>query len=291
MPTPIMPRLASAEPGTDGAPALAFRDVGFGYGATPTLDGIDLALDRGSITALCGPNGSGKSTLLRLASGLLAPARGAVELAGTPLSRYDRRALGRHLALLPQAPSVPEGLTVAEVVALARFPHQGLLGRADDADRRAVADALDQTGVAAMADRPLDALSGGERQRAWIAATLAQGAELLLLDEPTTFLDPQFQVEILRLVHGLARERGLTVVWVLHDLNEAAAWSERLVLLADGRVAADGDPDAVLTAATVQRVFGLDAHILTHPESGRPLCVPRHGRLAEPVASRADGVG
>ena len=270
------PVTTAAEP-----PALAFRGLGYRYGRTPVLQDVDLALTRGSITALCGPNGSGKSTLLRLAAGLTAPTSGSVALAGTPLAQYGRRALGRRLALLPQAPVVPDGLTVREVVALARFPHQGLLGRATNQDRQAVADALERTGVADMAARPLHALSGGERQRVWIAATLAQGSDILLLDEPTTFLDPQYRTEILRLVHDLARSLGLTVVWVLHELNEAAAWSERVVLLADGRVAGDGPPDRVLTAETVHRVFGLDALILPHPESGRPLCVPRHARVSE----------
>lgn len=283
-----MARVTTAAPAPETAPALAFRRVAFGYRDTPILNGIDLGLAPGTITALCGPNGSGKSTLLRLGAGQTAPTEGQVELAGVPLARFGRRALGRRLALLPQAPVVPEGLSVAEVVSLARFPHQGLLGRARAEDQRAVADALEQTGVAAMADRPLGALSGGERQRVWIAATLAQGSDLLLLDEPTTFLDPQYQVEVLRLVHDLARERHLTVVWVLHDLNEAAAWSDRLVLLANGGVAADGAPAEILSAETVRAVFDLDALILSHPETGRPLYVPRRDARASPSA--ADGV-
>lgn len=267
--------MAAAWQDSRGSAALVVDGLSVAYGDTPVLEGLDLCLDGGRITALCGANGCGKSTLLKACLGLLRPQAGTIRIGARALASLSPRALAREVALLPQHPVVPEGLTVAEVVALGRHPHRGWLGRATAADRRAVAAAMAAAQVEAFAGRAIETLSGGERQRVWLALTLAQESRILLLDEPTTFLDPQHQVAMLSLVRDIARARGLTVVWVLHDLNHAAGWSDRIVLLRDGAVASAGTPQAVLTEANVRHAFGLETLILAHPETGHPLCVPR----------------
>lgn len=256
-------------------PALEARGVATRYGRKAVLDGLNLALPSRRVTALCGPNGCGKSTLLRVLCGLQPLVAGEVQLNGTALSGLERRAVARRVAFLPQQPVVPEGLTVREVVNLGRFPHRSRLGGLGPEDRRAVDQALAQAQVLPFAERRIEDLSGGERQRVWLALTLAQGARILLLDEPTTFLDPQHQIGMLGRIRALAEELGLTVVWVLHDLNQAAAYSDQLVLMRDGSLIAQGPPEQVLTEALIRQVFELDALILSHPETGKPLCVPR----------------
>lgn len=182
--------------------------------------------------------------------------------------------MARRLAILPQGPVAPEGLTVRELVEQGRFPHVGALRMLRTQDHAAISAALERTGMRAFAQRPLDALSGGERQRAWIALALAQETPILLLDEPTTFLDIDHQLEVLELVRQLNQERGMTVVMVLHDLNQAARYSDRMVVLQRGRIVADGLPVAVLTPALLERVFGVRANIVTDPASGTPVCLP-----------------
>lgn len=259
----------------NAVPALQARGVATHYGRKAVLEGLDLALPSRTVTALCGPNGCGKSTLLRVLCGLQPLVAGEVQLDGAPLSGFDRRAVARRVAFLPQQPVVPEGLTVREVVSLGRFPHRSRLGGLGSGDRRAVDRALEYAEVVAFAGRRIEALSGGERQRVWLALTLAQEASILLLDEPTTFLDPQHQIGTLGRIRTLAEELELTVVWVLHDLNHAAAYSDRLVLMRDGSVIAQGTPERVLTETLIRRVFGLDTLILSHPQTGKPLCVPQ----------------
>lgn len=256
-------------------PVLEACGVATRYGRKAVLDGLNLALAPRRVTALCGPNGCGKSTLLRVLCGLQPLVAGEVQLNGTALSGLERRAVARQVAFLPQQPVVPEGLTVREVVNLGRFPHRSRLGGLGPEDRRAVDQALAHAQVLPFAGRRIEDLSGGERQRVWLALTLAQGAHILLLDEPTTFLDPQHQIGMLGRIRALAEELGLTVVWVLHDLNQAAAYSDQLVLMRDGSLIAQGPPEQVLTEALIRRVFELDALILSHPETGKPLCVPR----------------
>lgn len=219
---------SAANGGSRAAPALQARGVVTRYGRKAVLEGLDLALPPRTITALCGPNGCGKSTLLRVLCGLQPLVAGEVHLNGVSLNGLDRRAVAREVAFLPQQPVVPEGLTVREVVSLGRFPHRSRLGGLSVGDRCAVDRALEYAGVASFAERRIEALSGGERQRVWLALTLAQEARLLLLDEPITFLDPQHQIGMLGCIRTLAAELELTVVWVLHDLNHAAAYSDRL---------------------------------------------------------------
>jgi iron complex transport system ATP-binding protein len=207
-------------------------------------------------------------------SRLLAPRTGRVILDGKDVHRMPAKQLARTLGLLPQSPIAPEGITVADLVGRGRHPHQGILSRWSRADDIAVADALEATETAALAERSVDELSGGQRQRVWIAMALAQQTDLLLLDEPTTFLDVSHQIEVLDLLTDLNSTRGTTIVMVLHDLNLAARYSDHLVALSDGRVHAQGSPAEVLTEEVVRTVFGLDSRVILDPTSGRPLMLP-----------------
>ncbi|MFT3689354.1 ABC transporter ATP-binding protein [Paenirhodobacter sp.] len=253
---------------------LTAERVSIGYGRRPVVEGLSLAIPRGRFTALLGPNGSGKSTLLRGLAGLHRLERGAVLLDGQPLARLPAKAVARRIGFLAQGATAPEGMTVGDLVRQGRYPHRSLLGGWTAADSAAVAEALTLTGTADLRDRRLDTLSGGQRQRAWIAMTLAQQGGILLLDEPTTWLDLAHQVELLELLRHLIETRGATVVAVLHELNQAARYADHLVLLKAGRIHAEGPPAAVLTADNMQAVFGLAVTILTDPETGGPMCVP-----------------
>ena len=248
-----------------------------------------LAVPPGRITAIVGPNACGKSTLLRSMSRLLSPRSGSVLLDGTAVHRMPARELARTLGLLPQSPVAPEGITVADVVGRGRHPHQRLFSRWSHADDVAVAEALEATDTVELAERAVDELSGGQRQRAWIAMALAQQTDVLLLDEPTTFLDVSHQIEVLDLLTDLNRTRGTTIVMVLHDLNLAARYADHLIALVDGRVHAAGPPVAVLTEDTVRVVFGLESRVVDDPVSGRPLMLPigRH-HTGAPVVSDGD---
>lgn len=254
-----------------------------GYGEATVLDGLDLAVAPGQVTAIVGANACGKSTLLRAMSRLLRPRGGRVLLDGKDIHRTAPRALARKLGLLPQSPIAPEGITVLDLVGRGRNPHLGLLSGWSRRDEEAVTAALQATQTLELAERPVDELSGGQRQRVWIAMALAQETELLLLDEPTTFLDIRHQVEVLDLLLDLNRARGTTIVMVLHDLNLASRYCDTLIAMAGGRLHAIGPPDAVLTASMVHQVFGIDSSIVTDPLSGRPMMLPigRH-RMARP---------
>ncbi|MFP8887972.1 ABC transporter ATP-binding protein [Streptomyces mangrovi] len=263
-------------PAGPGAPAsrLSARGLTLAYESRTVVDGLDLDVPDGRVTVVVGPNACGKSTLLRALGRLLRPRRGAVLLDGRELDRLPTRAVARSLGLLPQAPVAPEAITVGDLVARGRQPHQRWWQQWSEADERAVTDAMDSTGVTGLADRAVDELSGGQRQRVWIAMALAQETELLLLDEPTTYLDIAHQVEVLDLVRRLNRERGRTVVMVLHDLNQAARYADHLVAMREGRIVAQGPPDRAVTADLVREVFGLEAVVVPDPVTGGPLVVP-----------------
>jgi len=266
--------------------SLAIENLTLGYGDRTVIEGLDLVVPAGRVTAIVGANACGKSTLLRSMSRLLAPRAGHVLLDGKDVHRMPAKQLARTLGLLPQSPIAPEGITVSDLVGRGRHPHQGILSRWSAADDVAVADALDATETAALADRSVDELSGGQRQRVWIAMALAQQTDLLLLDEPTTFLDVSHQIEVLDLLTDLNRSRGTTIVMVLHDLNLAARYSDHLIALASGRIHASGHPADVLTVSTVREVFGLDSRVIVDPTSGKPLMLPigrHHMHDAAPV--------
>ncbi|MFP8964633.1 ABC transporter ATP-binding protein [Streptomyces nanhaiensis] len=268
------------------APAsrLSARDLTLAYESRTVVDGLDLDVPDDRVTVVVGPNACGKSTLLRALGRLLRPRRGAVLLDGRELDRVPTRAVARSLGLLPQAPVAPEAITVADLVARGRQPHQRWWQQWSEADERAVTDAMDGTGVTELADRSVDELSGGQRQRVWIAMALAQETELLLLDEPTTYLDIAHQVEVLDLVRRLNRERGRTVVMVLHDLNQAARYADHLVAMRGGRIVAQGPPARTVDAALVREVFGLEAVVVPDPVTGGPLVVPGAPASAAPGA-------
>ena len=253
---------------------LLVEDLTLGYGDRTVIEHLDLQVPPGKVTAIVGANACGKSTLLRSMSRLLAPHSGHVILDGKEVHKMPAKQLARTLGLLPQSPIAPEGITVADLVGRGRNPHQGMFSRWSHADDVAVAAALDATETAGLADRPVDELSGGQRQRVWIAMALAQQTDLLLLDEPTTFLDVSHQVEVLDLLTDLNRSRGTTIVMVLHDLNLAARYADHLIALADGRLHSAGEPADVLTEDTVRAVFGLDSLVIVDPTSGKPLMLP-----------------
>jgi iron complex transport system ATP-binding protein len=269
---------------------LAAESVRLGYGADPIVDEVSLEIPDGLTTVIVGANGCGKSTLLRGMARLLRPISGQVVLDGKAVHKQPTRAVARTLGLMPQSPIAPEGITVVDLVGRGRQPHRGALQRWSPADDAAVAEALELTNTLDLADRIVDELSGGQRQRVWVAMALAQQTDLLLLDEPTTFLDVAHQIDLLDLLHGLRETRGTTVVMVLHDLNLAARYADHLVAMSNGRIAATGKPADVVTADRVESVFGLEAQVISDPVSGTPLVVPigRHHRpTAHPHAQGA----
>ena len=253
---------------------LIAENLELGYGNRTVVENLDLNVPPGRITCIVGANACGKSTLLRSMSRLLSPRGGHVLLDGKDVHRLPAKKLARTLGLLPQSPIAPEGIVVADLVGRGRHPHQRVLSRWSREDDAAVADALAATHTTELAERSVDELSGGQRQRVWIAMVLAQQTDLLLLDEPTTFLDVSHQVEVLDLLTDLNRDRGTTIVMVLHDLNLAARYADHPVAMADGSIYASGDPSDVLTGETVKAVFGLDSRVISDPVSGKPLVLP-----------------
>ncbi|CDJ98864.1 iron-enterobactin transporter subunit; ATP-binding component of ABC superfamily [Microbacterium sp. C448] len=257
------------------ADRLSAESLTLAYGDREVVHDLDLSIPSGQITAIVGANGCGKSTVLRALARLLKPRSGAVLLDGEEIHRLPSREVARRLGLLPQSPTAPEGIVVSDLIGRGRHPHQRFLARWSAADYEAVADALDATGIADLADRAVDELSGGQRQRVWIAMALAQQTDILLLDEPTTFLDVTHQIEVLDLLTDLNRSRGTTIAMVLHDLNLAARYADRLVAVCEGRIYASGVPAEVITEANVGAVFGLDCQVIADPVSGAPLVLPR----------------
>lgn len=256
------------------AGAIEATGIRAGYGGSLVVDDVSISIPTGKCTALVGPNGCGKSTLLRVLAGMLPPSAGTVTVDGIPIRRLRTREIAKRVAMLSQSPAVPDGLTVRQLVEQGRYPHAGplrMLRRQDDPSIDAAMRAVD---IEHFGDRYLDELSGGERQRAWIALALAQQSPILLLDEPTTFLDLGHQMETLELVDAIRVEHGLTVLVVLHDLNHAIAVAQHIVVVESGRIVAQGDPVDVITVALLRDVFRIDAHITTHPTSGNPYVIP-----------------
>ena len=262
---------------------LVADGVSLGYGDRPVVTDLTVRVPDHRVTVVVGPNACGKSTLLRGMARLLRPMSGAVLLDGKAVHQLSTKQVARTLGLLPQNPVAPEGVTVVDLVGRGRHPHQGAFRRWSADDEAAVVEALELTDTVDLADRLVDELSGGQRQRVWIAMALAQGTDLLLLDEPTTYLDVAHQVEMLDLLADLNHTRGTTIVMVLHDLNLSARYADHLVAMKDGEVVAEGAPGSVVTEETVRAVFGLGNRVITDPVSHTPLVVPvgrHHGKEA-----------
>lgn len=254
---------------------LSAQSLTLGYGGEVVVDGLSLTIPDDQFTVIIGPNACGKSTLLKALARVLAARSGNVVLDGKVIGDYSPREVAMVLGLLPQSSTPPEDIRVAELVTRGRFPHQGFLRGWSAQDERIVAQALAATRTTDLSGHRVDQLSGGQRQRVWVAMVLAQQTPLILLDEPTTFLDIAHQVELLELCRSLNREQGRTVVAVLHDLNLACRYADYIVAMRDGRIVAQGRPPEVVTEAVVQEVFGLPCRIIDDPESGTTLVIPR----------------
>lgn len=265
------------------AARLRAERVELGYDKRTVVADLTLAIPDGSFTVIVGPNACGKSTLLRALARMLKPRAGQVLLDGEAIGSRPSKEVARELGLLPQSPIAPDGISVADLVARGRYPHQKILRQWSREDERAVAAAMAATKVDELSERIVDELSGGQRQRVWLAMALAQETPILLLDEPTTFLDIAHQVEVLDLCDELHREHGRTLVAVLHDLNHACRYATHLVAMREGAIVAEGDPSGIVSAELVEAVFGLPCRVIEDPESGTPLVIP----AARKAVSRA----
>ncbi|TFD95266.1 ABC transporter ATP-binding protein [Cryobacterium lactosi] len=268
------PAAEAAAPAASARHALTATGLSLGYDGARIVDDLTLAIEPGAITVIVGANASGKSTLLRGLARLLPPQAGTVTLDGRDIAGLPSRQVATIVGLLPQQPIAPEGIGVADLVGRGRYPYQGWFRHWSSTDDAIVAEAMAATQTLELASRRMEELSGGQRQRVWIAMALAQNPDILLLDEPTTFLDVTHQVEVLDLLHELNHDQGTTVVMVLHDLNLAARYADRLVVMRQGKIIAEGAPAEVLTEAVVLEAFGLTARIVPDPVCGSPLVVP-----------------
>ncbi|KEQ23098.1 ABC transporter ATP-binding protein [Paenibacillus tyrfis] len=259
------------------------------YGERSIVQNLNISIPSGQITALVGANGSGKSTILKAMARMMKPKQGSVFLDGKSIHQQSTKEVAKQLAILPQNPTAPDGLTVSELVTYGRFPHQKGFGSLTKEDREIVHWSIAMTGMEEFHDRPVDQLSGGQRQRAWIAMALAQGTDILFLDEPTTFLDMAHQLEVLKLLEKLNLEERRTIVMVVHDLNHATRYAHHMVAIKRGTVAAVGSPAEVMTPEMLQNVFGIEADIVPDPRTGVPLCIPfelaGHGRPVQVAAA------
>jgi iron complex transport system ATP-binding protein len=263
--------------GASGSARLHAQRITAGYDGLPVLRGVDLSIPDGRITILVGPNGCGKSTLLKALARVLPVQSGAALLDGKDISKLPTREVAVKLGLLPQGPVTPEGLSVRELVCQGRYPHQSLVRQWSRADEDAVDAAMATASITEFADRSVDSLSGGQRQRCWIAMVLAQQTDLILLDEPTTFLDLKVQVDLMDLLTRLAHEQGRTLLIVLHELSLAAAYADYLVMMKEGAIAAHGTVSDIFNASMLKQVFDLDVNVMHDGASNRPVCVPIRG--------------
>ncbi|WP_412077538.1 ABC transporter ATP-binding protein [Streptomyces xanthophaeus] len=269
-------------------PRLRAEDLTLSYDQRTVATSLSVDIPDRSFTVIIGPNACGKSTLLTALARMLKPKAGQVYLDGAAIASYRSREVARRLGLLPQSSNAPGGITVGDLVARGRYPHQRLLKQWSAEDEEAVTESMRQTGVLELADRPVDDLSGGQRQRVWLSMVLAQQTSILLLDEPTTFLDIAHQVEVLDLCAELHARKGHTVVAVLHDLNQACRYATHLIVMRPGgTIAAEGDPASIMTAELVEDVFGLPCRIIEDPETGTPLMVPAAPKRYAPEAAEA----
>lgn len=252
-----------------------------GYDAKVIIEDVSLTIPDGKISVIIGANACGKSTLLKTMARLIKPMGGEITLDGKPISKIPPKHLARTLGLLPQTPIVPEGITVSDLVGRGRFPHQKTLGGWSKQDYEAVAEAMEIMNVTELANRNIDELSGGQRQRVWIAMALAQQTDILFLDEPTTFLDITYQVEILDLLTDLNKKHDTTIVMVLHDINLSARYADYIFAMSEGRLIAEGKPSDIITGDLIQEVFGLDCLVIEDPVSHSPMVIPKGRYHAE----------
>ncbi|MFD0715867.1 ABC transporter ATP-binding protein [Paenibacillus sp. GCM10027626] len=253
---------------------LTTSGLNIGYEERLIVEDLNVAIPQGKITALVGANGSGKSTILKTMARLMSPSAGAVLLDGKSIHKQSTREVAKQLAILPQNPTAPDGLTVSELVSYGRFPYQKGFGSLNKDDRAIIEWAIDSTRMSEFADRPIDQLSGGQRQRAWIAMALAQQTDILFLDEPTAFLDMAHQLEVLELLQELNVNSGRTIVMVVHDLNHASRYAGHMIAIKKGTVVGEGSPENVMTKEILRKVFGIEADIIADPRTGVPLCLP-----------------
>jgi iron-siderophore transport system ATP-binding protein len=269
--------------------SLSAENLAVGYDQREIIHDLSVQIPAGKISVIVGANACGKSTLLKTLARLLKPSRGSVLLDGKSIHQIPTREVATRLGLLPQSPTAPEGITVADLVGRGRYPRQGWIRQWTSADDEAIADAMTSTDVLEIADRPIDELSGGQRQRVWIAMALAQETGILLLDEPTTFLDLTHQFEVLDLLVDLNKRDDRTIVLVLHDLNQACRFGDHLIAMKDGAIVAEGNPSEVITEQVVQDVFGLAVKVIPDPVAGTPMVVPigRHTSRNDTPATAA----
>ncbi|MGB3111111.1 MAG: ABC transporter ATP-binding protein [Psychrobacter alimentarius] len=253
---------------------LQGQSLTLGYHQQAIIDQLDIDIPKGKITVFVGSNGCGKSTLLKAFARLINPKQGQVILNGADIQQRSTSQVARELSILPQSPQAPESMSVYQLVRMGRYPHQNWLKQWSETDEQKVMEALERASLLDLKDRSVDSLSGGQRQRAWIAMTLAQDTDVILLDEPTTYLDLAHQIDVLDLLYDLNREQNKTIVMVLHDLNLACRYAHFMVAIADKKVFAKGDPADILDAQNVRHIFGLDCHITTDPIFGTPMCIP-----------------
>ncbi len=251
------------------------RNISVGYQDNIIIKDLDIIIPSGKFSVLIGQNGCGKSTLLKSFARLLKPKSGDVVLDGKSIYDIPTQRLSREIGLLPQSPIVPAGITVADLVARGRFPYQKLFGQLSKADYQAIACAMEAMGIADLADKPVDSLSGGQRQRVWIALVLAQDTDILLLDEPTTYLDIAYQVEILDCLAALNKARKTTIVAILHDINLSIRYADHIFAMKRGRLIAEGNPRDIITTGLMKDVYGMESDIITDPETGDPYVIPR----------------
>ncbi|WP_110112445.1 ABC transporter ATP-binding protein [Bacillus sp. CGMCC 1.16541] len=253
--------------------SLSTEKLHISYGDVEIVKELDLNIPNGKITTIIGPNGCGKSTILKTMSRIISPKSGFVYLDGKAIHKASTKEIAQKMAVLPQSPEAPSGLTVKELVSYGRFPHQKGFGRLTNHDREVVQWALEVTGMLEFQERTVDALSGGQRQRVWIAMALAQETDLLLLDEPTTYLDLAHQLEVLELLEKLNKEEGRTIAIVIHDLNHAARFAHHMIALRSGQIMKEGTPEEVMTPSILAKTFNIDAEVVKDPRTNRPVCI------------------
>ncbi|SDP48348.1 ABC transporter ATP-binding protein [Clostridium gasigenes] len=253
--------------------SIVTNNLDISYDEALIVKALDMNIPHGKITSIIGPNGCGKSTVLKAVGRILKPKNGLIYLNGEDIHNLSTKAIAQAMAVLPQTPTAPSGLTVEELVAYGRFPHQKRFGRLTVEDNKIVKWAIDITKLTKLEHREVDTLSGGQRQRVWIAMALAQQTDLILLDEPTTYLDLSHQLEVLELLYSLNKNQGCTIVMVLHDLNLAARFSDYMIAIRDGEIIKEGTPEEVMTVPVLKEVFTIDAQIINEPITKRPVCI------------------